>query len=121
MEQVLEYYAVDYNGSKTGNQSFRCPVHEDSHASASLNLDEGVFHCHACGAGGSGYDLIMAKEGIDFASARQFAENIVGVSGERVRAGAQRASQPVPRGSGYQPRYRKKVQAGQRRERTAWT
>jgi len=31
---------------------FNCPVHPDAHASASVNVDKGVWYCYACGASG---------------------------------------------------------------------
>ena len=34
-----------------------CPVHDDAHASASVNVDKRVWNCHACGAGGTLSDL----------------------------------------------------------------
>lgn len=33
-------------------RSFRCDVHEDSNASASVNVAKGVWFCYACGASG---------------------------------------------------------------------
>lgn len=31
---------------------FNCPVHPDAHASASVNVEKGVWYCYACGASG---------------------------------------------------------------------
>lgn len=37
-----------------GNErSFLCPVHDDHNASASVNVDKGVWYCYACGARGT--------------------------------------------------------------------
>lgn len=34
-------------------RAFCCPVHDDSNASASLNVGKGVWYCHACKANGT--------------------------------------------------------------------
>lgn len=37
---------------KGTERSFRCPVHDDTHASASVNVNKGVWYCFSCGAKG---------------------------------------------------------------------
>ena len=32
---------------------FQCEVHDDTNASASVNVLKGVWYCHACGASGA--------------------------------------------------------------------
>lgn len=44
-------------------RAFRCPVHGDSHASASVNVVKGWWTCYVCGAKGTTTDII---EGEDF-------------------------------------------------------
>lgn len=47
----------------------RCPFHDDTHASLSVNLrrDGGHFRCHACGAHGPGIVAFIAqRDGLDF-------------------------------------------------------
>ncbi len=43
----------------------RCPFHDDTHASLSVNLQGGCghFRCHACGAHGA---FIAQRDGLDF-------------------------------------------------------
>ena len=66
-----------YGGSPketSGEQSTRCPVHDDNTPSASVNTGSGLWHCHACGNGGDVYELIQIKEGLtrdDFAAVPQ--------------------------------------------------
>lgn len=38
-------------------RSVRCPFHEDSNPSLSLNVQEGIYFCHGCGAGGDIFRL----------------------------------------------------------------
>lgn len=109
---MLDHYDIPYRGT-SGEQAIKCPCHEDRQASASLNADKEVFNCHACGASGSVYDMVMLREGVGFAAAKRIVESVTGVtdSGER---GDGRTRPPVPPGTGYRPRYRKKVQTGSR-------
>lgn len=41
----------------------RCPAHDDQHPSCSVSPTEPVWKCHACGAGGTIYDLASAVLG----------------------------------------------------------
>lgn len=41
----------------------RCPAHADEHPSCSVSATEPVWKCHACGAGGTIYDLASAVLG----------------------------------------------------------
>ena len=41
----------------------RCPAHDDEHPSCSVSATEPVWKCHACGAGGTIYDLASAVLG----------------------------------------------------------
>lgn len=41
----------------------RCPAHDDKHPSCSVSATEPVWKCHACGAGGTVYDLASAVLG----------------------------------------------------------
>lgn len=46
-----------------------CPLHEDRHASASVNLQTGGFRCHGCGARGDLVAFHMQWTGLDFTAA----------------------------------------------------
>ena len=63
-----------------------CPFHDDSHASATVNLDENAFNCFGCGVKGDTYSIIMEQEGIDFREAITFAERITGESNGELRS-----------------------------------
>jgi hypothetical protein len=41
----------------------RCPAHDDEHPSCSVSATEPVWKCHACGAGGTIYDLASSVLG----------------------------------------------------------
>jgi putative DNA primase/helicase len=56
-----------------------CPVHEDQHASCSVNTSTGLWNCKACGAKGPVFDLYMAARGVDFATALHDLEARAGI------------------------------------------
>jgi hypothetical protein len=65
----------------------RCPAHEDAHPSCSVSATEPVWKCHACGAGGTIYDLAAAVlggptghalRGEEFKRARAFVIDVLG-------------------------------------------
>lgn len=76
---VLDYYGFPEPGY--GERSARCPVHDDSHASASINRTKGVFNCHACGGSGNAVHIVMSREGYDYRQALEFIRGL-GVSTE---------------------------------------
>jgi hypothetical protein len=50
------YYGRTFPKLSTGREwaKVTCPFHDDSHPSLSINLKEGYFKCHSCGAKGGG-------------------------------------------------------------------
>lgn len=46
-------------------RAFRCPVHDDRHASASVNVAKGLWVCYSCGAKGT-VDSVIESEGVRF-------------------------------------------------------
>lgn len=47
----------------------RCPFHDDSKPSLSVNTSTGLHNCFACGAKGNAYDLYMKVKSCDFKTA----------------------------------------------------
>lgn len=43
-----------------------CPFHDDRHPSLSVSDDKGLYHCHACGAGGDVFSFLMDLSGRTF-------------------------------------------------------
>lgn len=80
---VFSHY--DLPEPRYGEHPFKCPVHDDAHASASVNRDKGLWHCHACGAGGSAVNLIMAREQIEYPQAAKLLTSITGGASHRTR------------------------------------
>jgi DNA primase len=71
MQEVLAHYALMQGTvekpSKHGLElRLRCPFHEDSTPSLSINAETGKFHCFGCHAkGGDIFDFVVTKEGIN--------------------------------------------------------
>lgn len=60
---------------RSGWQMVRCPFHDDTHASLSINGTHGGFICHACGVKGSMIGFYMRSYGVDFKTAIQALSN----------------------------------------------
>jgi DNA primase len=99
---ILEHYGARVP-TRRGWFSMKCPFHDDTHNSASANVDEGVFCCFACQVKGDGFSLIMSKEGVQFREALSIAERILNESGQ-VLPQRNTRSGGLPRRTGYNPR-----------------
>ena len=84
MAAVLRHYGAKVNRDY-GQVNLRCPFHDDSHQSASANLDKNVFICFACGMQGNSIQIICEHEGVKFGEAKRIAEGIAGQGGGEVR------------------------------------
>jgi DNA primase len=81
LEQVLRCYEVNWLRRSGLNQyRGRCPIHRGQGQEAfHANLQRGVFHCFACGAGGNVLDFVAAMEG---SSVREAALRLQGYLGD---------------------------------------
>lgn len=101
IEGVLDKYQVEYNPERTGNQKVLCPFHNDTRPSASVNLDEGVFHCfgsQGCPEGDA-IELLRKREGLSFREAKRVAEKLAGETRPTVSRVADRGRTLLPQGS----------------------
>ncbi len=73
--KVLKHYGADRVPEGRGWRAMRCPFHDDTNASASVNNGE-AFHCHACGVSGDALKIIMEQESCDFPTALKLAEDM---------------------------------------------
>lgn len=69
----------------TGWQKVRCHEHDDTHASATINLDLGAVKCFGCDFHGDAIAVIRLKEGCTYREAVRIAEGIAGGNGRPVR------------------------------------
>lgn len=73
---VFDHYGLAT--PRYGEHPFKCPVHDDRVASASVNRGKGLWHCHACGAGGDAVSLVQARENLDYQGAKAYMEGLLG-------------------------------------------
>lgn len=99
-EQVLsllrvEAFYTSYFDSivKKGNELVaKCPFHDDTTPSFSINSETGLWRCHAGCGGGSVFDFVMRKENIEFKQAFEIVCQSAGVDAIPYRA----ATKPKP-------------------------
>jgi DNA primase len=91
--QVLEHYGADVSRVReTGWRPIRCPFHDDRVSSASVNLENNAFCCHACDARGDAIGVIRRAEHMDYRSAVEWATNVLGASVSNVRESTERTN-----------------------------
>jgi DNA primase len=72
LESVLRLYQVDVRRSVPDQYRGRCPIHRGEGRDAfHVNLARNVFHCFACGAGGTVLDFVAAMENCSLYEAAQ--------------------------------------------------
>lgn len=73
---VFNHY--DLPEPRYGEQMIKCPAHDDRKPSASVNRSKGLWHCHACGAGGDAIAMLQATEGWGYRQAVEFLTVLTG-------------------------------------------
>lgn len=100
IEGVLFKYGIDFDPNRGGNQKVKCVFHEDTVASASVNLTKGLFNCYGCGVAGDAITLVMLKEGLDYRRAVAIAESLAGEFDGPVSRSVDAGGLLLPRRSG---------------------
>lgn len=59
-----------------------CPFHADSHPSLNVNEEKGVWVCRACSTGGTVFDWVMHRDGLDFKGAMKLLAHRAGLGDE---------------------------------------
>src|SRR5918912_4069083 len=100
---VLAHYGLALLGH--GEQAkVRCPFHDDDRPSCSVNLERGIFHCHAgsCGASGNVLEFVHRMETKDGAtvSLREAAVKLAGICGIELDRDRPREGRRAPSTSG---------------------
>lgn len=109
IKTIIEHYNGRNIPERYGWQKIKCPFHDDSHASATVNILENAFNCFGCGVKGDTYSVIMTVEGVGFREAYTFAERVTGKSGDTLsknstsRRGVSSESGIIARRRGYSP------------------
>lgn len=74
-----------------------CPFHEDKEPSFSVNVETGLYFCHACGEKGNAIQFIQKKEGLDFKAALQRLKADEGITDTTPPSAAKKAPPAPPR------------------------
>lgn len=77
LEQAWEHYGGSFITTRaTGKNKARCPLHEDKNASATVDIGEQKWVCHAACGYGDIYELIQLAEpgGLRFPEVKEIAE-----------------------------------------------
>lgn len=64
IERIMASYGVEVSTRTPNGFMVRCPFHEDSNPSLSVDTAKGLFHCHGCKVAGSVIDFVRLKENI---------------------------------------------------------
>jgi DNA primase len=101
LEPVLRHYHVKLRRSGKDQYRGSCPIHRgDGRDAFHVNLARNVFHCFACGAGGTVLDFVAAMEGcslFDAAQRLQFmtCSSMSTVSGKELVTERRKVSSPL--------------------------
>lgn len=78
--EVLRSYGADVGSAPFGYKKIRCPFHQDSNPSATVNFDSGKFHCFVCSIHEDSIGIVQREDGLSYAEARKKVEEITGES-----------------------------------------
>ena len=92
---------MELSGSRWGEQDVLCCVHGERQASMRVNVEKGLFFCHACQAKGTVIDLIRAMESCTRQEAEERAEKLAQAAGVALlqRPGRSRYQRPGTEGA----------------------
>ena len=85
IREILIHYGAKVR-QEYGQVTLKCPFHSDTHQSGSVNLDNNIYICFACGVQGNSLQIVAQQEGVDIREAKSIAERIVGSSDSEVHS-----------------------------------
>lgn len=74
---LFSYFGVKLTAKGKGF-SGKCPWHEDSTPSLSVDREKGLYHCFGCGESGDAFALVQKMNGVGFREALKFLKAHVG-------------------------------------------
>jgi DNA primase len=77
---VLIHYGGNADVHGTGWHSIKCCFHNDTQASASVNIELNAFKCHACHVHGDAIGVVMQQENMNYREANEWAATLLGKS-----------------------------------------
>lgn len=74
---IVEVALKDTKLKRRGREYYgRCPLHEDTDPSFSVDPKKGVFYCHGCEKGGDIIEYFRQRDGLSFKRAKARAESL---------------------------------------------
>lgn len=103
MESLLREYRVELRQFGKDQYRGRCPIHGGQGRDAfHVNLARNIFHCFACGAGGTVLDFVAAMEGCTVRDAadklRHMAVPVNPASSNKKKLVTEKRTEPLPLG-----------------------
>lgn len=80
IEEVFREAIPSLRSGKGAEATGLCPFHDDKNPSFSVDLDEGLWHCHAGCGGGNIYQFIARKEHIEIKDVDHYLQRRFGVT-----------------------------------------
>jgi DNA primase len=86
IEPIVSFFGGEVRGG-TGEIRVKCLMHNDSHRSASMNVDTNLYYCQTCGKGGNAVNIVCILENLEFIDGLKRAVEIAAGSGAAIRTG----------------------------------
>ncbi len=86
IEPIVSFFGGEVRGG-TGEIRVRCLMHNDSHRSASMNVETNLYYCQTCGKGGNAVNIVCILENLEFVDGIKRAIEIASGSGAAIRTG----------------------------------
>lgn len=86
IEPIVSFFGGETR-SGSGEIRVKCLMHNDSHRSASMNVDTNLYYCQTCGKGGNAVNIVCILENLEFLDGLKRATEIASGSGAAIRSG----------------------------------
>jgi DNA primase len=94
-EEVLRAYGIEVKGQGV-ERMIRCPFHDDTSPSCSINLEKKLFNCFACGEKGTVLDFVAGMERCSIPQAAELLHQRTGIPDTLIPSGGQRKEKRGP-------------------------
>ncbi len=84
IEPIVSFFGGEVRGG-SGEIRVKCLMHNDSHRSASMNVDTNLYYCQTCGKGGNAVNIVCIIENLEFVDGIKRAIEIASGSGAAIR------------------------------------
>ena len=78
--KVFKHYLPDIEIGRGDQCLCRCPFHQDNNPSLSINIRQGLYHCHSCKAKGNVLQFVKDYEHISLDKAKDRVNELTGIT-----------------------------------------